>query len=501
MMRFIALVATVLGIVAFGIVHAQTVTVSCPGASPLVDVVEDEVGSVTTIECGEAWTPTPEPEPTETETPTLEPTWTETATLVPTATRTPTSGVLLCGSLPCTRTPTSTATALPPSVTPISTPPVVPFGALIVPDQYSTIGAAVTAASIGGTVAVRAGTYLEQVGISKAGLTLMAYGDGPAVIDGGCVRNYGVVAARDDISVIGLVIQNTVVSGVFIDGFNVNPGPNRATVRNNTITDFNCQEIGPQNYAGVRAYYAGANHVISGNTIIYRTDGRPLRGAGNGIWFKSDSGRPSGGGHTITDNTIIGGYDGIGGETEGSSRGSFDRNTLIARNYVQGCWDDGIQVEGGNLNVSVQDNRIEECSLGIAFAPNLLGPLYIERNTIVSSSPRPGDGTLACYKVGNTGQGTAFVTANVCQLAAGGDGFKQTNSGLSPIVSRSNRFVVGRYVFEFTSTPPGVSSFDSDCMQTSDTTRFVKWGGSLYASLASFRSATGQEMSGTIGPC
>lgn len=53
-----------------------------------------------------------------------------------------------------------------------------------VPDDYSTIQAAVDAISSGDTVIVRDGTYYEQVQISKSNVTLQAKNDGGAVLQG-----------------------------------------------------------------------------------------------------------------------------------------------------------------------------------------------------------------------------------------------------------------------------------------------------------------------------
>ena len=82
---------------------------------------------------------------------------------------------------------------------------------------YATIGAAVAAAPAGATIRVRAGTYPEQVALGKP-LTLVAYGDGPAWIDGGCSRANGVRITAADAAVRGLGIRNTTDAGVRIDG-------------------------------------------------------------------------------------------------------------------------------------------------------------------------------------------------------------------------------------------------------------------------------------------
>src|SRR6476646_7344467 len=93
--------------------------------------------------------------------------------------------------------------------------------------------------------------------------------------------------------------------------------PSRAIIEGNIIQDYNCKDAGEQLAAGISAYYSGSGHRIVGNRITRRVEiSGPPRGQGNGIWFKSSSQRPSGGGHYLAQNTIVGGWDGIGGEVE-----------------------------------------------------------------------------------------------------------------------------------------------------------------------------------------
>jgi hypothetical protein len=132
-------------------------------------------------------------------------------------------------------------------------------------------------------------------------------------------------------------------------------------------------------------------------------------------------------------------------------------------------------------------------------APNLLGPLTIERN-IIRTSSLGVYGNMLCMKVGNGGTGTAYLTANRCdirgQVGLSGDGISQTNSGIGGIVARGNVIRATRYVVELTSVPGG--SFDEDCLYTSDSSRFIKWGGTRYYSLTEFRAATRQEMNALL---
>jgi hypothetical protein len=436
-------------------------------------------------DCSSAPTPTP----TATGTPTPTPTLTATPTRTPTPTATP------------TRTPTPTATA---TRTPTPTPPAgttVEVG----PGAYSTIGAAVQAASSGSTILIHAGTYREQVNLSGKTVTVQPYGDGTVTVDGQCQRENGFYIGSGTGQVIrGLTVTNTTGASIFLENGG-SPKPTNVTIDGNTLQNFDCtwtsaDPSGHGQYAaGVAAWYTGSGIRVTNNLIQHRTSGDP-HGSADGIWFKGNDSNPSGGGHYIAGNTIIGGWDGIGGEEEGSAHGTFDRDTIVENNTVRDCWDDGIQSEGGDQNVRIRNNDISGCGTGIAFAAPVAGPLYVENNHI--HDLKLGDyGNLFCYKVGNTTNATVYLTGNVCdvdsaaeQAQGGADGIHQTNGGMFSIVSSGNVFQVSRYVFEITE-PQG--SYDRDCMNTTDSGRFIKWaGGTRYSSLAQFRAATGQEIYG-----
>lgn len=397
--------------------------------------------------------------------------------------------------------PSATSTVSPasptqgPTSTPVSTVAQGPCtGTVVGSGGQSTIAAGITATAANGTVCVKAGTYAEQVTLGKR-LTLQAFGDGPVWIDGGCARNHGIsinTTAASSSLIRGLGIRNTVDAGIKIDG----AGIQGVSIDGNTIQNFDCQNAGPEYRAGIAVWYGGVGERITNNTISRRTAGSLAGGISDCIWFKSTNASPSGGGHYIAGNTLVGCWDGIGGETEGDSRGSFDRNTTIENNTITDCEDDGIQSDGGNLNNIIRNNMIKRCALGISNAPNLTGPVTIEGNTITEG--RLGSyGNLACFKVGAAGSAVANYTNNRCVITAPvGVGWSQTNPGNNPIVARGNLINVTNYVLEFSSSLPSGTSFDQDCLYTSDPSRFVKWGGVLYGSIAAFRGL-GQEANGT----
>src|SRR4030042_379320 len=121
--------------------------------------------------------------------------------------------------------------------------------------------------------------------------------------------------------------------------------PSNTTLEGMTVQDFDCAWSGeaPSSWgqfrAGIAAWYTGPGMRITNNLIQHRTSGSPY-GVADGIWFKSNDHNPSGGGHYIAGNTIIGGWDGIGGEEEGSAHGPFDRDTITETKPIPDCWAD-----------------------------------------------------------------------------------------------------------------------------------------------------------------
>jgi parallel beta-helix repeat protein len=344
---------------------------------------------------------------------------------------------------------------------------------------FARIQSAVDAASPGDTVLIEPGTYRETVVLNKR-LVLAPSGDGPVIIDAECSRAFGLEVNAGETRISGLQIHNANESGIQITEVS------GVELRGMAIKDWNCAGVQDQHRAAVSCWYC-SRLVVTDSHLETRQHW------GNGIWVKSTNDRASEGGHHIARNTIIGGYDGIGSESENERWGGFVRNTVIEDNTIRNCYDDGIQVEGRNENVKVLKNEISRCGIGIAFAPNLVGPLYVEGNLI--QNLRPGHyGNTECFKIGGGGSGVTYLTDNTCIID--GNGITETDRGASPIVSRGNCFDVTGYVFQFWNTPQGMD-FDGDQLWSSDPSRFIDWGrGRAFGSLDEFRAQTGQERSG-----
>jgi len=288
------------------------------------------------------------------------------------------------------------------------------------------------------------------------------------VIDGKCSQDNGLVVVQEGAIIENYLIKNVREAGIRVEAPNV-------TIRNVEIVNPDCDGSGDQFAAGVACWQPCTGLKVLDSKITGNSARR-----GNGIWMKNTNSSHGIGNHYIARNVISSVWDGIGSEAEGDAWGGFVANSLVEANRITNCADDGIQMEGRNENITVRRNEISGCGIGIAYAPSLVGPLYIENNYIHNLIT--GDyGQQACYKVGSNSAGDIFISGERC--FGPGDGIKQTNSGsLGRVVSHNNCYIVTRYVVEYTSVPQAPSgtslNFEGDTMFSSDPSRFVKWNGS-----------------------
>lgn len=499
----VAALLTFAGLVA--VVQGQARAAQSAPAACYLRAVQDGVEGwirATAQQCAafQSWPPegTPTPQPTVT------PTRVATATGVP-PTWTPIPSAPPAPSPKPSPSPTPTVQPSPspaPPPSPSAPPSPSPTGTIVSPGQ--SINAAIAAAPAGATIRIKAGTYREQVSVTKT-LSLVAYGDGPPIIDGDCARANGLTLTAASITLRGLTVQNTREAAVLLNGRDNPNGVGDTTIDGLTIQDFDCAAAAGtiNTNAGVASWYGGPRTTITNSTIRFRTNlaGGP-RGLADLVWFKSTDELPSGGGHTLTHNTLIGGWDGFGGEANFDAHGGYDRDTTIAFNTITDCDDDGVEADGGTQNVRVTDNVITGCAEGISFNANVIGPAYAERNRIGSSTPG-SYGSLGCFKVGHDGHGALHLIDNYCDVSApGGVGVDQTNfaATMGPIISHGNVWKTGTYIFQVYAPKDPGTAMDNDCMANGDVTRFIKWEGSLrYTSLQAFQQATSLELHATLG--
>ncbi|MEX0777658.1 MAG: right-handed parallel beta-helix repeat-containing protein [Phycisphaeraceae bacterium] len=80
----------------------------------------------------------------------------------------------------------------------------------------------------------------------------------------------------------------------------------------------------------------------------------------------------------------------IGAGKNGSFRGFPGADSDIYGNYLAHSWDEGIESEGGNQNVRIWNNYIDNTLMAIGNAATSIGPLYVWRNVAGRSHSPPG---------------------------------------------------------------------------------------------------------------
>jgi parallel beta-helix repeat protein len=249
---------------------------------------------------------------------------------------------------------------------------------LLVPQQYPTIQAAVTASAPGDTIIVSSGTYTENV-IIRNSLTLTGAGNSSTFIDGqGHGPGISIVAAN----------------GINISGFTIkNPGADNSTVlvisslrvavSHNVIQGFSKQSNGTTIYNSNGI--AVVNNLVTGNLYGIAIQG----GFGNTVQGDNSTGNAVGigifnsTGNIVKLNSFRYGSEGVRIWYQGSTGNLVARN-MIANNSIAGI---SLLGSGGNriIGNEVAFNHISSTSEGIYLSSSTGNSVYynsIRNNTI-----------------------------------------------------------------------------------------------------------------------
>jgi hypothetical protein len=153
--------------------------------------------------------------------------------------------------------------------------------------------------------------------------------------------------------------------------------------------------------------------------------------------------------------------DGIGGEDNYTKTGFPNYDSDVYGNLIRGVMDDGLEIEGGDRNVRIWGNYLDQTGTGIASTVDSVGPLYIFRNVYDRSRmkyitpPDQNDDRGPFFKSGTQdstiGDGRRYVFHNTSLQAAGGSlglgagaGLQAPGGGntLSNTVSRNNIYQI-----------------------------------------------------------
>ncbi len=206
-------------------------------------------------------------------------------------------------------------------------------------------------------------------------------------------------------------------------------------------------------------YDPGINIFKSGNILIERCYIHDPRGRSNSWAYEHPAGPEaiyvlSTGGVVIRYNDFIGSDQHRWNDViEGNNNrvGGFYRDADIYGNMLAFANDDGVELEGGEMNVRFHHNRIEGALCGISTGRCNFGPAYIYRNLIENLSDE--DGIIgAPFKNGHGiyGKGRLFFFNNTSfspNAAYGGYNRNPPEDGIIKAVTRNNIFVA-RKIFD-----------------------------------------------------
>ena len=171
--------------------------------------------------------------------------------------------------------------------------------------------------------------------------------------------------------------------------------------------------------------------------------------------------------------------DGMGAFQNFSNTGFPNKDSDIYGNYISDCWDDGIESEGGNTNVRIWGNYIDNTFVKIAIGAVNVGPVYIWRNIGARSRKYENIANSDSYGRGpfikaGAGKGRAYIFHNTILQPSAPSGQKYTlgcdggiiNSAGSVYEHKSRNNIFTNYNTSHTTFKDGTSSptnsFDYD---------------------------------------
>ena len=382
-------------------------------------------------------------------------------------------------------------------------------------NPWKTIQKAADNVLAGNTVYVKAGTYPEKVVITKSGLannyiTFRNFqSDTVTIQPPGDVLNRATSGFATNASY--LRIKGFRIEGGHT-GIRVSGNSQWVIVEDNFVTNFSATGYGIR--IGGKLLSPGfddavnvANITVQNNIIhptIIQTEDHG--GIESSAWNL--------GGHVIRYNTIKFFYisDGTHGEDcilhqPNSSYSDGFKDTDIYGNLCIGPTDDGIEMDGNNVNTRVWDNAITGSNVGISIGASAVGPTYVFRNTIYNLNYQ----WTRCVgiKEGRGGSGAVFFYHNTFYMPGGAcgaifpagnnQGFIISNSAGDPpasnITLKNNIFYFAER--EISSDSDLVADYNLNFDQDGGT--YSKYKGVTYSSLSALRAATGLEQNGKSG--
>ncbi|HWM41155.1 MAG TPA: Ig-like domain-containing protein, partial [Burkholderiales bacterium] len=304
----------------------------------------------------------------------------------------------------------------------------------------------------------------QQLNITEGGTAsgYVLYTPAPgtqAVIDVNNNADYNIAISAPYVIVRGLTLRDARQ-----DGIRFLPGAHDVVIEDNDISGWG--RSGRDRDSAVRADCRDGTGlertVIQRNRLHHPRYGANSWDSGHPIGAQAITYSFCGGNHVMRYNEIYsseGRYfnDGISGEANFSATGFPRADTDIYGNSIRNAHDDGIEAEGGNRNVRIWGNYIDQTAIGIATSVTHEGPLYMFRNVYNRSRmyferPLDQDGRQNFAKSGANGEfgnGRRYVFHNTLLQATqsglqfplgagGGIVAAGTTQPLTNTVSRNN---------------------------------------------------------------
>jgi hypothetical protein len=269
-----------------------------------------------------------------------------------------------------------------------------------------------------------------------------------------------------------VIVRNFVLRGARVDGIRLLAGAHDVVIEANDISGWgsyramlsNGLQVGNDYEAGVRCESVATLERV----VIQRNRIHDPRYGANSWSFGHPAGPQGitfnycGGNNVIRYNEITGAdghyyNDGIGGSDNFSDKGFPNYDSDIYGNLIANTWDDAIEAEGGDRNVRIWGNYMDQTTTGVASTVDHWGPLYIFRNVYnrsrhLSEVPPDSDDRTEFAKSGTDkkyGNGRRYVFHNTLLQAdnvggsyplgaGGGIAGTGTSDPLTNTVSRNN---------------------------------------------------------------
>jgi hypothetical protein len=241
-------------------------------------------------------------------------------------------------------------------------------------------------------VIVPSGTQTLAIteGGTPSGYVLYRAQDGGALIDVANGADYGVTVNAPYVIVRGLTVR-----GARIDGVRLLDGTHDVVLEDNDISGWgsyrttlsNGLQVGNDYEAGIRCESVASLERV----VVQRNRIHDPRYGANSWSFGHPAGPQGitfnycGGNNVFRWNEITGAdghyyNDGIGGSDNFSTAGFPNYDSDIYGNLISNAWDDAIEAEGGDRNVRIWGNYLDQTATGVATTVAHYGPVYIFRN-------------------------------------------------------------------------------------------------------------------------